>query len=38
MAKKQKKNSGGTPATVALTTAGTPYTLHAYEHDPASPS
>ncbi|MFI9206781.1 Cys-tRNA(Pro) deacylase [Streptomyces sp. NPDC053253] len=38
MAKKQKKNSGGTPATVALTTAGTPFTLHAYEHDPASPS
>ena len=38
MAKKQKKNGGGTPATVALTTAGTPFTLHAYEHDPASPS
>ncbi|MFF8834614.1 Cys-tRNA(Pro) deacylase [Streptomyces sp. NPDC015130] len=38
MAKKQKKNSGGTPATVALTTAGTPFTLHAYEHDPASAS
>ncbi|GEB56770.1 Cys-tRNA(Pro) deacylase [Streptomyces gardneri] len=38
MAKKQKKNSGGTPATVALTSAGTPFTLHAYEHDPASPS
>ncbi|MFE3069676.1 Cys-tRNA(Pro) deacylase [Streptomyces sp. NPDC059247] len=38
MAKKQKKNTGGTPATVALTTAGTPFTLHAYEHDPASPS
>ncbi|MFJ5078830.1 Cys-tRNA(Pro) deacylase [Streptomyces sp. NPDC088553] len=38
MAKKQKKNSGGTPATVALTAAGTPFTLHAYEHDPASPS
>ncbi|CAM5359390.1 Cys-tRNA(Pro) deacylase [Streptomyces narbonensis] len=38
MAKKQKKNSGGTPATVALAAAGTPYTLHAYEHDPASPS
>ncbi|WP_055599130.1 Cys-tRNA(Pro) deacylase [Streptomyces aureus] len=38
MAKKQKKNSGGTPATVALTEAGTPFTLHAYEHDPASPS
>ncbi|MEV4975844.1 Cys-tRNA(Pro) deacylase [Streptomyces scopuliridis] len=39
MAKKSKKQqSGGTPATVALTAAGTPYTLHAYEHDPASPS
>ncbi|MFC9589690.1 Cys-tRNA(Pro) deacylase [Streptomyces sp. NPDC056944] len=38
MAKKQKKNSGGTPATVALAEAGTPFTLHAYEHDPASPS
>ncbi|MFE0734312.1 Cys-tRNA(Pro) deacylase [Streptomyces sp. NPDC058855] len=37
MAKKQK-NAGGTPATVALTSAGTPFTLHAYEHDPASPS
>ncbi|MER5308065.1 Cys-tRNA(Pro) deacylase [Streptomyces sp. NPDC002773] len=38
MAKKQKKNNGGTPATVALAAAGTPFTLHAYEHDPASPS
>ncbi|MFD8206323.1 Cys-tRNA(Pro) deacylase [Streptomyces sp. NPDC059695] len=38
MAKKQRKNSGGTPATVALTEAGTPFTVHAYEHDPASPS
>ncbi|WP_306326712.1 Cys-tRNA(Pro) deacylase [Streptomyces venezuelae] len=38
MAKKQKKNSGGTPATVALTEAGTAFTVHAYEHDPASPS
>ncbi|MGW6602081.1 Cys-tRNA(Pro) deacylase [Streptomyces sp. NPDC055036] len=39
MAKKSKKQqSGGTPATVALTAADTPYTLHAYEHDPASPS
>lgn len=35
MAKKQRKNSGGTPATVALTAAGTAYTLHAYDHDPA---
>ena len=39
MAKKQKKpQSGGTPATVALTAAGTEFTVHAYEHDPASPS
>ncbi|WP_406288538.1 Cys-tRNA(Pro) deacylase [Streptomyces sp. NBC_00209] len=39
MAKKQKKPpSGGTPATVALTAAGTAFTVHAYEHDPASPS
>ncbi|MFE1960353.1 Cys-tRNA(Pro) deacylase [Streptomyces sp. NPDC059479] len=39
MAKKSKKQqSGGTPATVALTAAGTAYTLHAYEHDPASAS
>ncbi|MEU9999444.1 Cys-tRNA(Pro) deacylase [Streptomyces sp. NPDC050848] len=38
MAKKQKKQAGGTPATVALTTAGVPYTLHSYDHDPASPS
>ncbi|MDX3852839.1 Cys-tRNA(Pro) deacylase [Streptomyces sp. AK02-01A] len=40
MAKKAKKQqqSGGTPATVALTAAGTAYTLHAYEHDPASAS
>ncbi|MFJ2115408.1 Cys-tRNA(Pro) deacylase [Streptomyces sp. NPDC087850] len=38
MAKKPKKQSGGTPATVALAAAGTPYTLHAYAHDPAAPS
>ncbi|SCF93851.1 Cys-tRNA(Pro)/Cys-tRNA(Cys) deacylase [Streptomyces sp. MnatMP-M17] len=39
LAKKSKKQqSGGTPATVALTAAGTAYTLHAYEHDPASAS
>lgn len=40
MAKKAKKQqqSGGTPATVALTAAGTPFTVHAYEHDPAHPS
>ncbi|WP_151772800.1 Cys-tRNA(Pro) deacylase [Streptomyces abyssomicinicus] len=39
MAKKSKKQqSGGTPATVALTDAGVPFTVHAYEHDPAHPS
>ncbi len=38
MAKKKQRNAGGTPATVALATAGTAYTLHAYEHDPATPS
>lgn len=40
MAKKTKKQSqtGGTPATVALTAAGTAFTVHAYEHDPASAS
>ncbi|MYW66301.1 Cys-tRNA(Pro) deacylase [Streptomyces sp. SID8379] len=39
MAKKPKKQqSGGTPATVALTAAGTPFTVHSYEHDPSHPS
>ncbi|MEU9367724.1 Cys-tRNA(Pro) deacylase [Streptomyces avermitilis] len=39
MAKKSKKQQpGGTPATVALTAAGVPYTVHAYEHDPAHSS
>lgn len=36
--KKQSGQTGGTPATVALTAAGTAYTLHAYEHDPAAAS
>jgi Cys-tRNA(Pro)/Cys-tRNA(Cys) deacylase len=36
--KTKKQQSGGTPATVALASAGTPFTLHAYDHDPASPS
>lgn len=36
--KKQQQQSGGTPATVALTAAGVPYKVHAYEHDPAHPS
>ncbi|MEU8027013.1 Cys-tRNA(Pro) deacylase [Streptomyces sp. NPDC049099] len=40
MAKKPKKQqqSGGTPATVALTSAGLDFTVHAYDHDPAHPS
>ncbi|MCH0562791.1 Cys-tRNA(Pro) deacylase [Streptomyces sp. MUM 2J] len=39
MAKKSKKQqAGGTPATVALTTAAVAYTVHAYDHDPAHPS
>lgn len=40
MAKKSKKQqqSGGTPATVALTAAGVSYTVHAYDHDPSHPS
>src|SRR5690349_6225256 len=40
MAKKTKKQqqSGGTPATVALTSAGVEFTVHAYDHDPSHPS
>ncbi|WP_460064571.1 Cys-tRNA(Pro) deacylase [Streptomyces sp. YKOK-I1] len=40
MAKKPKKQqqSGGTPATVALTSAGVDFTVHAYDHDPSHPS
>ncbi|GAP47199.1 Cys-tRNA(Pro) deacylase [Streptomyces azureus] len=40
MAKKSRKQQqpGGTPATVALTTAGVEYTVHSYDHDPAHPS
>ncbi|MET7682250.1 Cys-tRNA(Pro) deacylase [Streptomyces sp. NPDC005423] len=39
MAKKSRKQQpGGTPATVALTAAGVPYTVHSYDHDPAHPS
>jgi Cys-tRNA(Pro)/Cys-tRNA(Cys) deacylase len=33
-----KKSSGGTPATVALTKAGAPFTLHEYAHDPRAAS
>ncbi|MFJ9897798.1 Cys-tRNA(Pro) deacylase [Streptomyces sp. NPDC091280] len=36
--RKQQPQSGGTPATVALTAAGVPYEVHAYDHDPAHPS
>ncbi|MFE2279262.1 Cys-tRNA(Pro) deacylase [Streptomyces sp. NPDC059454] len=39
MAKKSRKQqSGGTPATVALTAAGVPFTVHSYDHDPTHPS
>jgi Cys-tRNA(Pro)/Cys-tRNA(Cys) deacylase len=39
MAKKSKKQQqGGTPATVALTSAGVTFTIHSYDHDPAHPS
>jgi Cys-tRNA(Pro)/Cys-tRNA(Cys) deacylase len=41
LAKKAKKNqqqAGGTPATVALTSAGVDFTVHSYEHDPSHPS
>ncbi|MEU3094013.1 Cys-tRNA(Pro) deacylase [Streptomyces sp. NPDC006967] len=39
MAKKSRKQQpGGTPATVALTAAGVPFTVHSYDHDPAHPS
>ncbi|MGW5370586.1 YbaK/EbsC family protein, partial [Streptomyces sp. NPDC004011] len=39
MAKKSRKQqTGGTPATVALTAAGVEHTVHAYDHDPSHPS
>jgi Cys-tRNA(Pro)/Cys-tRNA(Cys) deacylase len=38
MAKKAKRGGQGTPATVALDAAGVPFTVHAYEHDPAAAS
>ncbi|MCD6638769.1 MAG: Cys-tRNA(Pro) deacylase [Nocardioides sp.] len=34
----RKPAAGGTPATVALTAAGVPYTLHPYHHDPQATS
>ncbi|WP_371496439.1 Cys-tRNA(Pro) deacylase [Kitasatospora sp. NBC_00374] len=36
MARKPRKGGQGTPATVALEAAGVPFTVHAYEHDPAA--
>ena len=33
-----RKGAGGTPATVALTRAGVPFTLHPYDHDPRAES
>ncbi len=38
MARDKKHGTGGTPATVALTVAGVRFTMHTYEHDPATPS
>lgn len=35
---RSKKGSAGTPATLALTRAGVPFTTHAYDHDPAAAS
>jgi Cys-tRNA(Pro)/Cys-tRNA(Cys) deacylase len=32
----KNKTAGGTPATVALTRAGIGFTVHTYDHDPAS--
>ena len=34
----KQKAGGGTPATVALTTAGISFTTHTYDHDPATTS
>jgi Cys-tRNA(Pro)/Cys-tRNA(Cys) deacylase len=33
-----KRTTAGTPATVALTAAGIPFAVHAYDHDPSAPS
>lgn len=35
---KRKTESGGTPATLALTRLGVRFTLRPYEHDPSAPS
>lgn len=37
-AKSPSGRTAGTPATVALTAAGIPFTVHAYDHDPAAAS
>jgi Cys-tRNA(Pro)/Cys-tRNA(Cys) deacylase len=34
----RRRGAGGTPATVALTEAGVPFTEHVYEHDPGAAS
>jgi Cys-tRNA(Pro)/Cys-tRNA(Cys) deacylase len=34
----KQRAGAGTPATVALTGAGIPFAVHAYQHDPAAPS
>ncbi|TIC88913.1 Cys-tRNA(Pro) deacylase [Nocardioides sp. GY 10113] len=34
----KKKSPGGTPATSAVTSAGVPFVLHSYDHDPRSTS
>jgi Cys-tRNA(Pro)/Cys-tRNA(Cys) deacylase len=34
----RRKAAAGTPAMVALSTAGVPFTVHPYEHDPSAPS
>jgi Cys-tRNA(Pro)/Cys-tRNA(Cys) deacylase len=36
--KQDRKAGGGTPATLALTASGVPFTVRSYEHDPAAAS
>ena len=38
MTGKRRSPAGGTPATVALTRAGVPFSLHEYDHDPRAES
>jgi Cys-tRNA(Pro)/Cys-tRNA(Cys) deacylase len=35
---KRERGTGGTPATVALTSAGVAFTAHPYDHDPSASS